>query len=176
MSQPESPESPESPEYKMIAHAALAAAGVIFSVIVALGTYIGSHIDIVLLMFFGVFYHTIESFQVITAVFVFGCLSLALAICVNFWSFSVKMLRDEYEQNKLKQLTKEQEELEKQEINDTRERRIKYILFLRASRVLKQLEEELKFRQNARSQCDNKECNVNNDITKSDELDSKIKE
>ena len=39
------------------------------------------------------------------------------------------MLRDEYEQNKLKQLTKEQEELEKQEINDTRERRIKYILF-----------------------------------------------
>ena len=31
------PESPESPEYKMIAHAALAAAGVIFSVIVALG-------------------------------------------------------------------------------------------------------------------------------------------
>ena len=65
------------------------------------------------------------------------------------------MLRDEYEQNKLKQLTKEQEELEKQEINDTRERRIKYILLLRASRALKQLKEELKFRQNARSQCDN---------------------
>lgn len=73
------PESPESPEYKMIAHAALAAAGVIFSVIVALGTYIGSHIDIVLLMFFGVFYHTIESFQVITAVFVFWLLKFGFS-------------------------------------------------------------------------------------------------